>query len=76
MRSCERCAVPHLIPVVTATCPRRLNHPHTHDAKGAFSGFDIIAAQKYGPPLVGCALQTSAIARPTSIVKTAEKKRN
>lgn len=52
-------AATHLIPVVTATCPRRLNHPVTHDAKAAFWGSDNIAAQKYGPPLVGCALQTS-----------------
>lgn len=53
----------NLIPVVTATCPRRLNQPVTHDANGAFRGFEIIAAQKYGPPLVGCALQISELAR-------------
>ena len=51
--------VPYLIPVVTATCPRRLNHPVIHDASGALDGFDNIAAQKYGPPDVGCALQIS-----------------
>lgn len=27
-----------------------------HEARAAFSGFDNIAAQKYGPPDVGCAL--------------------
>lgn len=51
--------VDYLIPAVTATCPRRLNQPVTQDAKAAFLGSDNIAAQKYGPPLVGCALQTS-----------------
>ena len=51
--------VSYLIPVVTATCPRRLNHPVIHDASGALDGFDNIAAQKYGPPDVGCALQIS-----------------
>lgn len=35
------------------------NYPQIHDASGAFFGFDIMAAQKYGPPLVGWALQTS-----------------
>lgn len=89
----QRCATPwmpremkHLIPVVTATWPRRLNQPQIHEAKGAFFGVDSIAAQKYGPPLVGWALQISgkcqqrrrrvgsggkpAIAKPTVIVKT------
>lgn len=47
------------MPVVTATCPRRLNHPVIHDANGARFGGESIAAQKYGPPLVGCALHTS-----------------
>lgn len=50
----------HLIPVVTATCPSKLNQPVTQEANAAFSGSDNMAAQKYGPPLVGCALQTSA----------------
>jgi len=36
----------YLIPVVTATCPSRLNQPVTQDASGAFSGSDSIAAQK------------------------------
>ena len=45
--------------MVTATCPSRLNHPVIHEAKGALDGFDNIAAQKYGPPDVGCALQIS-----------------
>lgn len=49
----------HLIPVVTATCPSKLNQPVIHEANGACLGSDNIAAQKYGPPLVGCALQIS-----------------
>ena len=49
----------NLIPVVTATWPRRLNQPQIHDAKGALLGVESMAAQKYGPPLVGWALQTS-----------------
>ena len=36
----------HLIPVVTATCPRRLNQPVIHDAKAALWGLEIMAAQK------------------------------
>jgi hypothetical protein len=48
----------HLIPVVIATCPRRLNQPVIHDASGALLGLESIAAQKYGPPDVGWALQT------------------
>jgi len=35
-----------LIPVVTATCPKRLNQPVTQDAKAAFWGLESIAAQK------------------------------
>lgn len=34
--------------------------PVIHDASGAFSGLDNIAAQKYGPPEVGCALLAGA----------------
>lgn len=49
----------NLIPVVTATWPRRLNQPQIHEAKGALLGVESMAAQKYGPPLVGWALQTS-----------------
>ena len=49
----------NLIPAVTATWPRRLNQPQIHEMKGAFLGVESIAAQKYGPPLVGWALQTS-----------------
>lgn len=56
------------MPVVTATCPRRLNHPVTQDANGAERGGESIAAQKYGPPLVGCALQTSEDNLSTSAV--------
>ena len=51
-----------LIPVVIATCPNRLNQPVTQDAKGAPLGLEIMAAQKYGPPLVGCALHISGVA--------------
>jgi hypothetical protein len=36
----------HLIPVVTATCPNKLNQPVIQDASGAFFGSDNIAAQK------------------------------
>lgn len=36
----------YLIPVVTATCPNRLNQPVIHDAIAAFSFLDSIAAQK------------------------------
>lgn len=49
----------NLIPAVTATWPRRLNQPQIHEMKGAFLGVESIAAQKYGPPLVGWALQIS-----------------
>ena len=59
MTSQIRWEMKNLIPVVTATCPRRLNQPQIHEAKGAFLGVESIAAQKYGPPLVGWALQTS-----------------
>ena len=55
-------AITSLIPVVTATCPNRLNQPVTQDAKGARWGLEIMAAQKYGPPLVGCALHISCAA--------------
>ena len=62
--SCDRGNVAtSLIPVVTATCPNRLNQPVTQDAKGAPWGLEIMAAQKYGPPLVGCALHISGAAR-------------
>jgi hypothetical protein len=54
--------------VRTATWPRRLNHPVIQLAMGALDAGTIIALQKYGPPDVGCALQISAIARPTSMV--------
>ena len=43
----------HLTPVVTATCPSKLNQPVIHDASGACDGLLSIAAQKYGPPDVG-----------------------
>jgi len=69
IRSYRNMSVPHdtpdtsgrkyLIPVVTATWPRRLNQPQIHEAKGALLGVESIAAQKYGPPLVGWALQIS-----------------
>ena len=36
----------YLIPVVTATWPRRLNQPVTHDMNAACSGLDSMAAQK------------------------------
>ena len=36
----------YLIPVVTATWPRRLNQPVTHEANAASSGRESIAAQK------------------------------
>ena len=36
----------HLIPVVTATWPSRLNQPVIHDAKAACSGLQSMAAQK------------------------------
>ena len=52
-----------LIAVVAATCPTRLNHPVIQDAKGACWGLEIMAAQKYGPPLVGYALQISGTGR-------------
>jgi hypothetical protein len=55
-------AITSLIPVVTATCPNRLNQPVTQDAKEAPWGLEIMAAQKYGPPLVGCALHISRAA--------------
>jgi hypothetical protein len=61
--SCDRGNVKtSLIPVVTATCPNKLNQPVTQDAKGAPWGLEIMAAQKYGPPLVGCALHISGAA--------------
>jgi hypothetical protein len=60
-RSCDRGSATSLIPVVTATCPNRLNQPVTQDAKGAPRGLEIMAAQKYGPPLVGCALHISGV---------------
>ena len=49
----------NLIPAVTATWPRRLNQPQIQEMKGALLGVESIAAQKYGPPLVGWALQIS-----------------
>ena len=55
-------AMTSLIPVVTATCPNKLNQPVTQDAKGAPWRLEIMAAQKYGPPLVGCALHISGVA--------------
>lgn len=56
-------AISYLMPVVTATCPRRLNQPVTQLAMAAcFFGVSM-AAQKYGPPLVGCALQISVQSR-------------
>lgn len=33
------------------------HEPVIHDASAAFSGSESIAAQKYGPPDVGCALR-------------------
>ena len=63
--------ISYLIPVVTATCPRRLNQPVTQEANAACWGSESMAAQKYGPPLVGCALHTSPMANPTIHVKTA-----
>lgn len=36
----------YLIPVVTATCPSRLNHPVIQLINGADSGGESIAAQK------------------------------
>ena len=47
----------------------RLNIPVTHAKKAEYCGGDNIAAQKYGPPLVGIAEVISAIPRPTNIVK-------
>jgi len=52
----------NLIAVVAATCPRMLNQPVIQAAKGAPRGLEIMAAQKYGPPLVGYALQISETA--------------
>ena len=36
----------HLMPVVTATWPNKLNQPHTQEANAAFRGSDSMAAQK------------------------------
>jgi len=41
------------MPVVTATWPRRLNHPVIHAANGAPFSVESLADQKYGPPEVG-----------------------
>jgi hypothetical protein len=63
-----------LIPVVIATCPNRLKQPVTQDAKGAPLGLEIMAAQKYGPPLVGCALHISGVAcHKSSLSRRAER---
>jgi hypothetical protein len=35
----------NLIPVVIAAWPKRLSQPVTQDAKGAYRGLDIMAAQ-------------------------------
>jgi hypothetical protein len=64
-----RPAHPNVIPVVTATWPRRLNHPVIQDAKAACFGGARRADQKYGPPLVGMEDTISAIPRATMKVK-------
>jgi hypothetical protein len=46
LRGRELSNATHVIPVVTATCPRRLNQPVIQDAKAAFWGLAIMAAQK------------------------------
>ena len=58
LKSSGKC-ITNLIPVVTATWPRRLNQPQIHEVNGALLGVESTAAQKYGPPLVGWALQIS-----------------
>ena len=58
------------MPVVTANWPTKLNHPVTQLKKAAVLGVGAsMAAQKYGPPEVGCALVISAMLSPTNIVK-------
>lgn len=48
----------------------KLNQPVIHEKKAAdFSSGASIAAQKYGPPDVGCAEVISAIPKPTKSVK-------
>lgn len=49
----------NLSAVVAATCPTMLIQPVIQAAKGAPRGLEIMAAQKYPPPLVGYALQIS-----------------
>lgn len=46
----------------------KLNQPVTQERKAEYSFGASIAAQKYGPPLVGCADTISAILRPTNMV--------
>ena len=47
----------------------RLNTPVTQEKKAEYCGGAMIAAQKYGPPLVGIADVISAMPSPTNIVK-------
>ena len=51
----------NLSAVVAATCPTMLIQPVIQAAKGAPRGLEIMAAQKYPPPLVGYALQISGV---------------
>jgi hypothetical protein len=50
--------------------PTKLNQPVTQEKNADSLWFGAsIAAQKYGPPLVGCADVISAIPKPTKVVK-------